>query len=89
MSTADDTKKQDDNQPTMEQVIVLSIFGLFVVLPTSFIGTYFSYVFFGSATMAYVMGFSFVLATAGALGFFTVLIKQSIREVVIKVVNSN
>jgi hypothetical protein len=88
MSTADDTKK-DENQPTMEQVVVLGLFGLFVVLPTAFIGTYFSYVYFASATMAYVMGFSFVLATAGLLGFFTVLIKQSIREVVIKVVQNN
>jgi hypothetical protein len=86
MSTADDVKKTGD-QPTFEQVAVLGMFGLFVTLSTAFVGTQVGYVIFsGSATMAYTMGFSCLMATLGVLGFFTVLIKQSIREVVIKVI---
>ena len=85
----EDTKKKDENQPTTEQVLVLGMFGLFVVLSVAFIGTEVGYVIFGTATMAYVMGFSGLMLALGTLGFFTVLIKQSIREVVIKVVNSN
>jgi hypothetical protein len=89
MSTVDDSKKQDENRPTMEQVMVLGMFGLFVVLSVAFIGTEVGFYIFGTATMAYVMGFSGLMLSLGTLGFFTVLIKQSIREVVIRVVNKD
>jgi len=88
MSTADDSKK-DENAPTFEQVLVLGMFGLFVVISVAFIGTEVGFYIFGTATMAYVMGFSGLMLSLGTLGFFTVLIKQSIREVVIKVVNKD
>ena len=87
MSTADDkTKVKNEDSPTIEQILVLGMFGIFVVLPVSFLGGLFSLQYFGSATMAYVGGFSFVLAIVGTLGYFTVLIKQSIREVTIRVI---
>jgi len=88
MSIASDSKK-DDNAPTFEQILVLGMFGLFVTLATAFIGTELGFYVFRTATMAYTMGFSGLMLSLGALGFFTVLIKQSIREVIIRVVKEN
>lgn len=76
--------------PLFEQKIMLAIFGLFVVLPVSFVGTMVSYRYFGdNALMGYIGGFSFMMFFGGILGYFTVLINKAVQEVQIKVVQEN
>jgi len=70
-----------------EQKVLFWLFGIFVVLSSAFIGTYVGYVIFGGlAIMAYVFGFSFLLFVLGVLGIFTVILRRTVQEVTIKIV---
>lgn len=81
-------KKSDEMMSDKStQVILLALFGLFIVIPMSFLGTMYFYVYFGNnAVMGYLGGFSIMMFLGGLMGYFTVLIKQSVQEVQIKVI---
>lgn len=69
-----------------EQRILLTLFGLFVVVPAGCFGTLLSYSFFANnALLAYIGGGSAALLAGGFLGFIMILARQTAQQITITV----
>ena len=75
----------DFGTPEEVQKAYLAIFGLFVMIPAS-IGGFLLTGWFVYPGLALAGGISAAMIVGGLLGFFTVVIRQAVQQVTIKVI---
>ena len=75
----------DFSTPQSVQSAYLALFGVFIALPTAVMGFLLAGIYIGPG-FAIAGGIGAELFVMGALGFFTVIVRQAVQEVQIKVV---
>ena len=76
----------DFESPGEEQRAYLALFGLFIILPISYMSYMLGSLIFINQEMAMACGLSGVMVAGGTLGFFLVAINRAVQQVTIKVV---
>lgn len=71
--------------PEQKQRALLAVYGLFIVLSTAYLGSWFIAAIV-SPSLALIGGMCCVIFVGGVLGYFTVVIQQAVQEVKIKIV---
>lgn len=71
--------------PYQQRKALLALYGLFIILSTAFLGTWYTAIVI-APNMAIYGGLCCVMLAGGTLGYFTVIIQQAVQEVNIKVV---
>lgn len=72
--------------PEQKQKALMALYGLFIILPMSFISTLGGFFLTGNSSMAIAIGFSTILIIGGFMGYATVVINRAVQEVNIRVI---
>lgn len=79
--------RKDVIKTTPNRVTALWLFGIFILVSVSFIGTWIGYFLFrGFTDLAYCFGFFVALSVSSVIGWFTIVIQESRQNISIKVI---
>jgi len=77
----------DFSTPQQVQAAYLALFGVFILLPTAVMGFLLSGIYIGPG-FAIAGGIGAELFVMGMVGYFTVIVRQAVQQVQIKVVQA-